>query len=86
MLHCIPTTKRARPTQLANLSATVALSATGAALLGIQITQLENKCKALRRRSGAGNKEQKANAADARLQKISVTAKHRTNGRALRSR
>jgi hypothetical protein len=67
------------------LSATVALSATGAALLGIQIAELENRCKTLRRRVGAGNKEQKANAADARLQKTSATAKHRTNGRALRS-
>jgi hypothetical protein len=79
MLHFTPTTKQARPTQLASLSAT------GAALLGIQIAQLENRCKTLRRRIGAGNKEQKANVADAPLLKISATAKHRTNRRALRS-
>lgn len=82
MLNFIATTTRARKRPLANLSADLALSATGAAFLGIQITELENRCKRLRRRIGAGTKVGKVSGAGVLPRTVNGATKNGTNGRA----
>ena len=82
MLNFIAPTKQARKRQLANLSADLALSATGAAFLGIQITELENRCKTLLRRIGARTKAGKVSGAGVLSRKVNRATENGTNGRA----
>ena len=81
MLNFLATTNRARKTPLTKLSADRALSATGETFLGIQITELENRCKTLRRRIGARAKARKATGAGVLPRKINRATNNGTNGR-----
>lgn len=82
MLNFIATTQPAQTIPLANISGDLALSATGAALLGIQITELENRCKTLLRRIGVTREAGKMSRAGVLPRKVARATKKGTNRQA----